>query len=108
MKVHNLCSLPVIVQLRHQVSIKERENIDFNFTRSLWLRWENNIKMSSEKWGVIFSTGFIWLVTRFIDSLCEHGSGFSGHAQSREFHASSAEGYCEVEEEGKCNTRLDC
>ena len=51
--------------------------------------------MSIEKWGVILSTGFIWLVTLSSDSLCEQGFGSSGHVQIREFHASYGEEYCE-------------
>jgi hypothetical protein len=109
MKIHNLCRIQIIPQLRHRVRIKERENVKFIFfSRRHGRRWENNIKMSNEKWGVILSTGIIWLVTRSIDSLCEHSSGSSGHEQSREFHASYAEEYCEDEEEGKCNAELNC
>jgi hypothetical protein len=73
---------------------------DDDFSRRPGRRWENNFKMSNEKLGVILSIGFIWLLTRSSDSLCEHGSGSSGHVQIREFHASYAEEYCEDVEEG--------
>jgi hypothetical protein len=35
MKFHNLCSLQIVVQLRHQVSIKEGKNIDFIFFKKI-------------------------------------------------------------------------
>jgi len=36
MKVRNLCVLQTIVQLRHQVRIKGRKNIDFIFFKKTW------------------------------------------------------------------------